>query len=88
MLENEVHNESPRRDGHYVRPEAMTWCETNCVDYVFGLPGTKALPKKVDKVADAVLTDRAIGDKDVVRGYAGREAAQGEILGRRLSLSL
>src|SRR5580700_6779286 len=59
-----------RGDGHYARPEAMTWCEENDVDYVFGLPGTKPLSKKVDVTADAVRTERAVGDKDVVRGYA------------------
>jgi hypothetical protein len=59
-----------RCDGHYARPEAMTWCEDNDVDYVFGLPGTKPLSKKVDETADAVRTKRAVGDKDVVRGYA------------------
>lgn len=59
-----------RGDGHYARPEAMTWCEENDVDYVFGLPGTKPLSKKVDETADAVRTERAVGDKDVVRGYA------------------
>src|SRR6201989_189637 len=59
-----------RGDGHYARPEAMTWCEENDVDYVFGLPGTKPLSKKVDETADAVRTESAVGDKDVVRGYA------------------
>jgi len=59
-----------RGDGHYARPEAMTWCEDNDVDYVFGLPGTKPLSKKVDKTADRVRTERAIADKDVVRGFA------------------
>lgn len=59
-----------RGDGHYARPEAMTWCEDNGVDYVFGLPGTKPLSRKVDETADAVRTERAIGDKDVVRGFA------------------
>jgi hypothetical protein len=34
------------------------------------LRGTKPLSKKVDETADAVRTERAIGDKDVVRGYA------------------
>jgi hypothetical protein len=48
----------------------MTWCEENDVDYVFGLPGTKPLSKKVDETADTVRTERAVGDKDVVRGYA------------------
>src|SRR5260370_37314274 len=59
-----------RGDGHYARPEAMTWCEDNGVDYVFGLPGTKPLSKKVDQTADAVRTERAVANKDVVRGYA------------------
>jgi len=48
----------------------MTWCEENDVDYGFGLPGTKPLSKKVDETADAVRTERAVGDKDIVRGYA------------------
>ncbi len=32
-----------RGDGHYARSEAMSWCEDNGVDYVFGLPRTKPL---------------------------------------------
>jgi hypothetical protein len=59
-----------RGDGHYARPEAMAWCEDNGVDYVFGLPGTKPLSRKVDETADAVRTERAIDDKAVVRDYA------------------
>ena len=59
-----------RGDGHYARPEAMTWCEDNDVDYVFGLSGTNPLSKKVDETADAVGTRRALADLDVVRGYA------------------
>ena len=37
-----------RGDGHYARPEAMAWCETNGIDYIFGLSGTKPLARKVD----------------------------------------
>jgi len=59
-----------RGDGHYARPEAMTWCEDNDVEYLFGLPGTKPLSKKVDETADAVRTERAVADLDVVRGFA------------------
>ncbi len=59
-----------RGDGHYARPEAMAWCEANGVDYVFGLSGTKPLSKKVDEAADAIRTERAVENKDVVRGYA------------------
>jgi hypothetical protein len=59
-----------RGDGHYARPEAMAWCEKNDVDYVFGLPGTKPLSRKVDDKADEVRVKRAVESKDVVRGYA------------------
>ena len=58
-----------RGDGHYARPEAMQWCEDNGVDYVFGLPGSKPLLKKVDEAADAVRTERAALGEDVVRDY-------------------
>ena len=57
-----------RGDGHYARPEAMAWCEENNVDYVFGLAGSKPLARKVEETADAVRTERALVDKDVVRG--------------------
>lgn len=59
-----------RGDGHYARPEPMAWCEDNGVDYVFGLPGSNPLSKKIDEAADAVRTERAISDKPVVRDYA------------------
>ena len=59
-----------RGDGHYARPEAMEWCEANHIDYVFGLPGSKPLAKKIDEAADAVRTERALSNKPVVRGYA------------------
>ncbi|BAR55653.1 putative transposase [Bradyrhizobium diazoefficiens] len=49
-----------RGDGHYARPEAMAWCETNGIDYIFGLSGTKPLARKVDEVADDIRTRRAI----------------------------
>ncbi|MHC2407365.1 hypothetical protein ACVMGC_011985 [Bradyrhizobium barranii subsp. barranii] len=46
-----------RGDGHYARPEAMAWCETNGIDYIFGLSGTKPLARKVDEVADDIAPD-------------------------------
>ena len=52
-----------RGDGHYARPEAMEWCEANRVDYVFGLPGSKPLAKKIDEAAEAVRTERAVSNK-------------------------
>jgi hypothetical protein len=48
----------------------MAWCEANGVDYIFGLPGSKPLSKLIDEAADAVRTERAIGGKPVLRGYA------------------
>jgi Transposase DDE domain group 1 len=59
-----------RGDGHYARPEAMTWCEENDVSYLFGLTGTRPLAQKVEEAADAIRTERATENKDVVRGYA------------------
>jgi hypothetical protein len=59
-----------RGDGHYCRPEVMDWCAAHGVDYVFGLTGTKALAARVDEVAEAVRVQRAIEDKDAVRGFA------------------
>jgi len=47
----------------------MAWCEDNGIDYVFGLPGSKPLSRKVDDAADAVRTERAVSDKPVVRDY-------------------
>lgn len=32
-----------RGDGHYARSEVMAWCETNGIDYIFGLPGNSVL---------------------------------------------
>jgi hypothetical protein len=59
-----------RGDSHYARPEAMDFCETNGISYLFGLAGTKPLTAKVQDVADAVRTHRALEDREVVRGFA------------------
>ena len=45
----------------------MEWCEANRVDYIFGLPGSKPLAKKVDEAAEAVRPSRAVLKKPVVR---------------------
>ena len=58
-----------RGDSHYGCPEAMTWCEHNGIDYICGLTGTNPLARKVDAVADAVRTERAIANMAAVRGY-------------------
>jgi hypothetical protein len=58
-----------RGDGHYGRPEVMTWCEANNVTYILGLPGNSVLDGLVEPVADAVRVNRAVNEADVVRRY-------------------
>jgi DDE family transposase len=41
-----------RGDGHYGRPEVMTWCEANDLRYIFGLPGNPVLTRQVEAAAD------------------------------------
>jgi len=67
-----------RGDGHYARPEAMTWCEES-VDYVFGLPGAKPLSEKTDAAADAV---RARARRSRRRARLRRNPSQGRLLGQ------
>jgi len=59
-----------RGDSHYACPEVMSWCESQDISSIFGLAGTKPLAKKVEEEADAIRTERAVQDKDVVRGFA------------------
>ncbi|MGY3078032.1 hypothetical protein ACVWZZ_004440 [Bradyrhizobium sp. LM6.10] len=71
-----------RGDGHYARPEAMTWCENNGIDYIFGLSGTKPLVRKVDEVADDIRTPTRHREPACsARLY--RDAPQGKVLGSR-----
>ncbi len=72
-----------RGDGHYARPEAMAWCETNGIDYIFGLGSWHPSPsrRKVDEVADDIRTRRAI--EKPCRFCAGytETAPQGKVIG-------
>jgi hypothetical protein len=58
-----------RGDSHYARPEAMAWCETHGIRYVFGLAGSRPLSAKVEGDADHIRTERALQDVAVMRGY-------------------
>ena len=58
-----------RGDGHYARPQAMTWHENNGIDYICGLAGINSLARKVDEVADDIRTRRAIDNLPSLRGY-------------------
>src|SRR3954451_4885041 len=59
-----------RGDGHYGRPEAMTWCENNGVDYIFGQPGNVVLDRLVEPAADDIRVRRAESQAEVLRGFA------------------
>ncbi|MGA9022425.1 MAG: IS1380 family transposase [Terracidiphilus sp.] len=59
-----------RGDGHYGRDEAMSWCEDNGVDYIFGFGGNTVLDRLVEVEADDIRTRRAEGKLAVLRGYA------------------
>ena len=58
-----------RGDSHYGREEAMSWCEANGVDYVFGLAGNAVLDRLVDTTADDIRVRRAEGRLAVLRGF-------------------
>ena len=51
-----------RGDGHYGRDEAMSWCEDNGVDYIFGFGGNAVLDRLVEGEADDIRTRRARGN--------------------------
>jgi hypothetical protein len=58
-----------RGDGHYGREEAMTWCENNGVDYIFGLAGNVVLDRLVEPAADDIRVRRAESQAEVLRGF-------------------
>jgi Transposase DDE domain group 1 len=59
-----------RGDSHYGRAEVMDWCDANDVQFILGLAGNTVLAAQVEAFADAVRTQRAVDNLDVVRGYA------------------
>jgi hypothetical protein len=59
-----------RGDGYYARPEVMTWCEANAVDYIFGLPGNAVPSRLVELAADDIRVRRAEAQVPVMRCYA------------------
>ena len=59
-----------RGDAHYGRRQAMTWCEDNGVDYIFGLSGNPVLHRLAYEVADDLRVRRAEAGADRMRGFA------------------
>jgi Transposase DDE domain group 1 len=75
-----------RGDSHYARPEAMDWCEKNDVTFILGLSGNAVLQGLVETTADAVRTQRAIENLDVVRDYVETTyAAKSWLTSRRVA---
>jgi hypothetical protein len=64
-----------RGDGHYGREEAMSWCEVNGVDYIFGLGGNVVLDRLVEPAADDIRVPWAEGKLAALRGYAETRCA-------------
>lgn len=75
-----------RGDGHYARPEAMAWSQDHGVHYIFGLPGTKPLSRKVDEAADAVHVERALDDQDAASATPRRATAPNPGIGNAAPL--
>lgn len=48
----------------------MDWCDTQGIDYVFGLPGNTVLARAVEDAADDIRTRRALTANPCLRGYA------------------
>ena len=78
-----------RGDSHYGREEAMSWCEANSVDYVFGFAGNTVLDRLVEPEADDIRVRRAEGQLAALRGFAEtRYAAKSWARSERLSLTI
>src|SRR3954471_6829536 len=58
-----------RGDSHYGRPEAMSWCERNCVGYVFGLGGNRVLLARVAALAEDAAVSRVQDGATKVRRF-------------------
>lgn len=59
-----------RGDSHYGRAEAMEWCESNGIGYIFGLAGNAVLDRLVYAPADALKVIRAEQGADKLRAFA------------------
>ena len=64
-----------RGDSHYGRPEAMDWCEDNGVDYIFGSGPNSVLAAQIFSGFDECCVQRAVGQLDKVRKFAGTRYA-------------
>jgi hypothetical protein len=59
-----------RGDSHYGRHEAMEWCESQGIDYVFGFGGGNAvLDAMIREAADALCAERAAAGAEKLRSF-------------------
>ena len=58
-----------RGDSHYGRSEAMDWCDTNGVGYIFGFAGNSVLDAMVAEAADHLRFWHALSDAPKSRCY-------------------
>lgn len=78
-----------RGDSHYGREEAMSWCEANGVDHVFGLAGNSVLDRLIEPEADDIRTRRAEEQLASLRGFAEtRYAAKSWTRQRRVAVRI
>ena len=72
-----------RGDSHNGRTEAMTWCEENGIDFIFGLASNAALHGPAYEAAGNVRVRRAEAGVDRVRGFAEFDYAARSWHGKR-----
>jgi hypothetical protein len=58
-----------RGDSHYGRAEALDWCDTNGVGYIFGFAGNSVLERQVAEAADHLRFWHALSDAPKSRCY-------------------
>ena len=66
-----------RGDSHYGRAEAMTWCEANDCDYIFGFAGNAALEQHVADTAVQLRLRHAFGSDEKLRTWVSFEYQAG-----------
>ena len=59
-----------RGDSHYGRDEAMEWCESQGVDYIFGFGGNAVLQAMTQTLADGLAAKRARRSSAKLRSFA------------------
>jgi len=72
-----------RGDSHYGRAEAMDWCDTNGVGYIFGFPGNSILDAIVADTARHLRFWHAASDQPKLRCYKALEYQAGSWLAPR-----